>query len=1165
VDDSVDGSRGEAWTKAQEKSGLTGNLLSGNHQEGKSTVMSFPQRGTLVEQDPVLLSIHLFGPFAVRVNGEPMPCLRSRKEQSLLALLALRHGREIERAWLAGTLWSDTPASRALATLRRALYDLRRALGVAAACLDSPTPHTLRLVPPAEADVVAFDAATTRGDVASLEVAVALYRGPLLEGCEEEWVFEERRAREQTHLTALERLAEHAMGHGEHASAVHYLRRMVTIEPLREAAQRALMTALAAGGNYAAALQTYRDLRLLLHGELNTEPAPETSTLFQQIRAEARRRSSIGRREGAVADAPSTTHLMPPTCQIPRPLTGLIGRESEVQQTRSALAAARLVTLTGAGGVGKTRLAIQVAEEVTDDYRDGVRFVELGALMDPTLVPQTVAAVLGIREQSGRSLTETLRKFLGPMHLLLVLDNCEHLTEACASLAGTLLHDAPDLRVLVTSRQAMGLMGERLLRVASLSFPDPHAPGLGCRSPEALMAHAAVRLFVERAVAATSAFALTERNAPAVVQVCARLDGIPLAIELAAARMKALSVEQLNERLDCCFQLLTGGSRTALPRHQTMRGLIDWSYDLLSEPERTLLRRLSVFAGGWTLETAEAICRDFGLGTKPEAIQNPKSEIQNVDVLDLLTSLVDKSLVVVDEPRGRTRYRLLETVRQYARDRLLETEEATPVRGRHRDFFLAQGEKAEPRLSGPEQATWLDWLESERDNFRAALVWALDSDPEAALRLAGALVQFWLVRGHWTEGREALERALERGVKTPAEVRAKALRAAAYVTALLGDFEAATPLGEESLDLSQCLGDKASVARSLHTLGDTASLKRDLEAARRYYEESLVIKRAIGDQEGIALSLSGLADLTFVQGDHERARALHAESLTIMRKIGNKQAITHSLTMLGFITVGRGEYEAARALHEEGLALQREIGDKMHIGMSMLGLGYVARWQSDYKRARGLYLDCLAIFREIGDKQGIAYALGGLGAVAWAQGDHEAAGTFHRENLELARELGDRREMGRAMCSLGNVAYAKQEYGRACRYFAESVVMVGPIGHKRDIASGLEGLAKVWATSDLGYPISRCGRTDRDIPGEPADAAVAAARLFGAAEALREAALAPFLPAERADCERAVAVVRTTLAEDVFAAAWAEGRAMSPEQAIAYDLEPSDALPSEGR
>ncbi len=433
------------------------------------------------------------------------------------------------------------------------------------------------------------------------------------------------------------------------------------------------------------------------------------------------------------------------TCpnNLPIQLSSFIGRERAIAELKGLLSTTRLLTLTGAGGSGKTRLALQMATNLLADFEHGVWWVELAALTDPTLVPQQVASSLGISEQPGRQLMDTLSDALQPKKLLLVLDNCEHLIAACAQLVETLLRSCADLRILTTSREAFTIPGETIWPVPSLGVPDAyHLP-----PREGLVKYEAVHLFIERAVSVLPTFRLTQENASALAQVCRRLDGLPLAIELAAARVKVLSVEQIAARLDDSYRLLAGGSRTALPRQQTLQATIDWSHHLLSEKERILFRRLSVFMGGFTLEAAEAVCAGNG--------------IEQDEVLDLLSHLIDKSLVAVAQRSGEARYRLLETIRQYGQDKLQEFGEAANLRRNHCDWYVGLSERAESEILGARQGSWFDRLEVEHDNLRAALGWSLEQkEAETAARMGAAIWRFWLLRGYMSEGRRWLERAL---------------------------------------------------------------------------------------------------------------------------------------------------------------------------------------------------------------------------------------------------------------------------------------------------------------------------------------------------------------------------------------------------------------------
>lgn len=546
------------------------------------------------------LEIRLLGTCEMRPNGQPLPSLPSRKEQWLLALLVLRHARDTDRDWLAATLWPDAEESRARFYLRRSLSHLRRALGEQESRLLSPTPRTLRLDLSgggAWSDVLAFDKALKENDE---ERAVGLYAGPLLPDCAEEWALPEREARHQAYLAALETLAEAAMVRGEPAAATRWLRLAVVADPYRESAACALMKALAHGGDRAAATQVYRDLRVRLHDDLNADPAPETQHLFRRLTAP-------DAPAAARPVAPPPPALSPSAARrhLPVPLTDLIGRQEALGEVAGRLRRARLVTLVGPGGVGKTRLAIGAAEAALPHFEGGVWFVDLAPLTGGALVPDAVAAALGLEKPARHGAPEArLVNALAARTLLLVLDNCEHVLPACAALAHALLSACPGLRILATSREPLGVTGEQAFPVTSLALPPetvagPKAdPMLAEKDPAALMVYGAVRLFVERATQAAPAFRLSRSNVHAVAQICCRLDGIPLALEMAAARVRSLSAPEIEARLRDRFRLLTTGNRAAAPRQQSLRAAMDWSWDLLTNDEKTLLRRLSVFAGG---------------------------------------------------------------------------------------------------------------------------------------------------------------------------------------------------------------------------------------------------------------------------------------------------------------------------------------------------------------------------------------------------------------------------------------------------------------------------------------------------------------------------------------------------------------------------------------
>ena len=732
------------------------------------------------------------------------------------------------------------------------------------------------------------------------------------------------------------------------------------------------------------------------------------------------------------AEFPQLRSLQAFANNLPVQLASFIGREHEMEEVKSLLDRTRLLTLTGSGGCGKTRLALHVAAEVLERYPHGVWLVELAALSEPALVPQTVATVLGLREEPGRTLTQTLTDYLIAKSVLLLLDNCEHLLPACASLADTLLKACLQVRLLATSREALGLMGEQVYRVPSLFAPDPQQLPREEKALAALVSeYEAVRLFVERARLQSLEFVLTRHNAEPVASVCHRLDGIPLAIELAAARVRSLSVEDINARLDSRFRLLTGGDRAALPRQQTLRATLDWSYDLLTEQERLLLSRLSVFAGGWTLEAAEQVCGGEGM--------------EAWEVLDLLAGLVDKSLVTAETQAGRSRYRLLETVRQYGRERLEESGGEAQIRSRHLNFFLGFAEEAEPKLTRPEQGEWLSRLEAEHVNLRAALGWCRleKAGADSGLRLAGALWQFWEVRGYLGIGRAHLTEALGReGAAGRTKVRAKALNGAGALACDQGDYAAARALQEESLAIQRELGEKRGVAASLNSLGIVALSQGDYAAARVLYEECVALGRELGEKRGISASLNNLGNVAQEQGDYAAARALHEESLTIKRELGEKRAIAMSLNNLGLVAYSQGDYAAARALGEESLAIKRELGDKLGIAGSLHSLGNVALSRGDYAAARALQEESLTIKRELGNKQGVAYSLEAFASLAVAVGQPERAAWLWggaealREAIHFPLRPTDREEYDRnvtaARTALGEEAFATAwEEGRA--------------------------------------------------------------------------------------------------------------------------------------
>ncbi len=953
------------------------------------------------------LSLRLFGPLTVHRSGQPLPKTRSRKELWLLALLALHSDAPLERTWLAGTLWPEADDAAALYNLRRSLRLLRDALGPEASRLLSPTPRSLRLhLAGADCDAAAFDAALRRGDPASLREAAMLYQNPLLMDCREEWVYAEREQREQAVLGVLETLASDAQKRGDLPGAAADLERVRAIDPLRETAVRRLMEVHAGQGRHAAAADAYHRFRRRLRDELNAEPDPATVALHHRLRAAVRQAVPTAAAPALAAKTSAARYS-----SLPAPLSALIGREQETEAVAALLDGARLVTLTGTGGVGKTRLALAAARHLEEEFEQGAWFADLAPLADPKLMVQAVLGALGAREAPGRSPSEALSEFLRSKHLLLVLDNCEHLLAACSHLAHALLPLCPGLHLLATSREALGAPGEVVWRVPSLPVSGPDAE--------------AVQLFTARARSVRPDWVPSLPETHAITEICRRLDGIPLAIEMAAARTRSLPVESIISRLGQTFRLLPGpGGAGGVPRQQTLRATLDWSWDLLADEERTLLSRVSVFSGGWELDAAEAVC--MGGGSDEWA------------VLDGLTSLVDKSLVVYAQEDGR--YRLLETIRQYASEKRQAGEEAE---AKHAAYFLALAEEAEPEMMKENQARWLTRLETEHDNLRAALLWQGQHAPPEQVRLAGALWRFWKIRGHSSEGRRWLTEALVRDLADTA-ARAKALTGAGSLAWYQSDYEAARALYQEGLALSRRRGDEQGTAVSLASLGNVALGYCDYAGARTLYEESLAIQRRTGHQEGLANTLNNLGIVALSQGHHAQARELGEESLALRRRLGDKQKIAASLSNLGNVAFKQGDWEAARALCEESLAIQRLLSDREGIAGSLNNLGNLAYAQGRMAESEELYGQSVVLQRQIGHQEGVAVSLINLGNARLGQGSSDTAHALYREGLAIYRRLGDK-------CGSANGVEGISEIMLRRRKPAQSARLLGAAAFLREI------------------------------------------------------------------------------------------------------------------
>ncbi|MEP6660970.1 MAG: tetratricopeptide repeat protein [Acidimicrobiales bacterium] len=674
------------------------------------------------------------------------------------------------------------------------------------------------------------------------------------------------------------------------------------------------------------------------------------------------------------ADFPSLRTLAMTPNNLPRALTSFVGREREMVTAAELVRGNRFVTLTGPGGIGKTRLATELAATLSVDYSAGVWLAELAHVDAPDRVPGTVAAAAGLHEEAGVTPTAALVDWIGGRRLLLLLDNCEQVLSACAALVTQLLAVCPELTVLATSREPLAAVGETVWRVPPLSTPS------------------AADLFVDRARAVRSGFEVTDADTPVLIDICSQLDGIPLAVELAAARASALSLARLASRLDDRFRLLSGVRHGGAARHRTLHAVVDWSFDLLTEPERVLFRRLSALSGWFTLEAAEEVGAGKGLAKD--------------DVVDVLTQLVDRSLVMFEDGRLESRYRMLETIREYAAEKLAEANEEQSTGEGLLEWCVRLAEEGSAQLQGPEQSRWLGVLAANHDSVRAALAWGLASEANGAVgRLAAAMGRFWLVRGHWNEGRTWLERALAE----PAEpaVRMRLLVRAAALAVVQGDEEVSRAMGNEALALAEEVREPETEAAAYFALGVDAWSRRDFAATQASFDHALALSRAVDDVHGTAAALAGLGSLAWANGQMDTARRLLEESLTIRRRVGDDHGIAVSLNNLAAVAQAEGDLDGVRTLAAESLRISRALEDTEGIAAALHHLAEVTEAQGDLEAATALAQESLTLGRQLGDRRGAASAEETLGRLARASGDQSAALAFFDRSLTAHAELSD--------------------------------------------------------------------------------------------------------------------------------------------------------------
>ncbi|MCA1691067.1 MAG: tetratricopeptide repeat protein, partial [Actinobacteria bacterium] len=988
------------------------------------------------------------------------------------AYLVSERARPVPRDELADALWGEAlprswetsvrvVVSRLRTWVGAAGLDGGEALSSAFGCYQIRLPAgTVVDIEQAEGALQSAQAALLAGDAKEArrcaKGASAIAGRDFLPGGSGTWVERRQAELRDLRLAALEALSDACLADGAASDAVAAAEEAVGLDPLRETAYVRVMAGRAAEGNRSAALRAYERCRQLLAEALGISPSPATESAYLALLAD----ESPG--PSAIAAPGQREILVAAGSGVPATLSSFVGRQDAVAEVSELVRTHRLVTLAGTGGIGKTRLALEAARGLASGFPDGAVFLALAAdTDDPEAIPGDLLRTLGLAEEGGLSPINTLCRSLAHRNLLLVLDNCEHVVADAADLVAALLAASPGLTVLATSREALGVPGETVWRVPPLTVEE------------------ASRLFVERARGLQPTWSPEPSDEETLAAICRRLDGIPLAVELASARTTVLSLPEIASRLDDRFRLLTGGERTAPSRHQTLRAAIDWTYQSLPESEQRLLQRLAVFAGTFSLDAAERV----GSG---DGIAGP-------EVIDLLTALVRRSLVLAHAtPGAPARFRLLETIRSYATEKLELSGEAGTARSRLQTWAAEWAQEAEARLDGPDQAVWLDRLELDHPNFRSAL--AADRTSLEALRLAASLGRFWEMRGHFEEGRRQLRNVLDVAAGAPSLLRARAQNAAGVLAQHQGDYPAARSRYEESLALRRRLEDRLGAAMALHGLGNVAALEHDHAAAKSLYEQSLAIGRELGEPSLVAAALANLGWVAHAGGDFPTAQAYYDDALTVRRALGDKHGIALLLGHLGDLAFQRGDYAAAGTRHGQSLDLRTELGDRAGQADSLATLGHLAMEQAHLTAARAHLERSLALRQELGDRAALPGALCNLADLALLAGDLGQAQAALDEAEAVAAEGRDHPALAHVLLHQGRLARATGSLSLAAEHYANAHKEAGLLGRDAWTAEWLEGVA---ATAAAG--------------GDPG----AGARLLGAADDLRREIGAPVPPHER--------------------------------------------------
>lgn len=745
---------------------------------------------------------------------------------------------------------------------------------------------------------------------------------------------------------------------------------------------------------------------------------------------------------GLKSDFPPLKTLDVRPNNLPAQLTNFIGREEELNLIKNLLKESRLITLAGTGGAGKTRLALQTGAEVIDEFSGGVWYIELASLSDPARLLQVVMKTFDLKEIPDIDPYEILTGHFKDKELLIILDNCEHLIEHCASLSQNLLINCPGLKIIATSRESLCCHGEKTHRISSLNTPDPKVKV----SAEKLTQFEAVRLFIERATAVRTDFRVNNDNAAALAQICYQLDGIPLAIELAAARIKVLTLEKIYERLNDRFKFLTDGMRTALPRQQTLRALIDWSYDLLSDNEKILWNRLSIFSGGWTLAAAEEICSD--------------EIIDKYDVLDILSSLTEKSIVNFNEKKDR--FSMLQTIRQYGEVKLAETDEFSKFSDKHLKYYAELTETENKKVRGFDTESALNLLEEESGNVERSLLWSVkDQNFDYGMRLTAAMSRYWQIRGYITEGISRIESVLNNFSGNKDTLYAKLICQLGNFLRLKGETDTARKYIGESMLIRRQSEDKNGIIDSAIRLALLEYDQGNYDEAIKLYEETLTLFEEIENNVGIAIILNNLGNIYSLKTDYEKAFDMYEECLKTRRLTGDKLGIAITLNNLGIVSYERGEYLKADELLEESLIIRQQVGDKNGMAITLVNLGNLNYNQGKYSEAVNAYTESKKISEEISDKGCLCDSLYGLGKTYIDIGEFDKALVNLNETLEISRMIKSKPLVAAALFGLGKISFLKNEYQQAKNYYNESAVLYLETDSKKDISVLMIRLAEL--------------------------------------------------------------------------------------------------------